>query len=79
MKMGGTKAMGASLLLLAACGGGETPQPAALTRDEEQALQDAAAMLDEANNEQSLPSGAIQQPQKKPVVRQLPRAASTPP
>lgn len=66
------------LLLLAACGGGETPQPGALTRDEEQALEDAASMLDDANNAQALPTGSTNQPQARHVTRPLPRARNAP-
>ena len=45
----------ASALCLTSCGGGETPQPAGLSRDESDALNDAAEMLDAANNGQALP------------------------
>ncbi|MFM7028104.1 MAG: hypothetical protein ACKOXK_05440 [Chakrabartia sp.] len=42
-------------LLLANCGGGETPDPAGLSRDEAEALNDAAEMLDDVNNGQDPP------------------------
>lgn len=38
------------LLLLAGCGGGEAPAPGGVTQSEAQALDDAAEMLDKANN-----------------------------
>jgi len=37
-------------LLLAGCGGGEAPAPGGVTQSEAQALDDAAEMLDKANN-----------------------------
>lgn len=39
---------------LAGCGGGGVPQPAGLSRDEAEALNDAAEMLDGMNNGQDL-------------------------
>jgi hypothetical protein len=69
---------GLALLLLASCGGGETPQPGALTRDEEQALEDAASMLDDANNEQALSTGPTNQPHARQVTRPLPRTRTAP-
>jgi len=44
-------------LTLTACGGGE-PKEGALTADEEQQLNDAAAMLDEPEDEASDENGA---------------------
>ena len=64
----------AAMLALVGCGGGEQPAPGALTRDEKQALEDAASMLDAANNEQTLPSGPILQETQAPTVRPLPRS-----
>ena len=49
-----TAALGA-LLLLSACGGGEEPAPGGLTQSEKDALDDAAEMLDQANNAADLP------------------------
>jgi len=43
------------LLLLAGCGGGEAPAPGGVTQSEAQALDDAAEMLDKANNAADLP------------------------
>lgn len=43
------------LLLLASCGGGEEPAPGGVTQSEKQALDDAAEMLDKANNAADLP------------------------
>ncbi len=42
-------------LLLAGCGGGEAPAPGGVTQSEAQALDDAAEMLDKANNAADLP------------------------
>ena len=50
MRKAGFAALAA--LTLAACGGGE-PKEGALTADEEQQLNDAAAMLDEPEDEAS--------------------------
>lgn len=43
------------LALLTACGGGEEPAPGGVTQSEKQALDDAAEMLDKANNAADLP------------------------
>lgn len=53
MRLMNTLGCVASLLLMSACGGGETPQPGGLARSETDALNDAAEMLDKANNGQS--------------------------
>ncbi len=45
----------APLLLLASCGAGEEPAPGGVTQSEKQALDDAAEMLDKANNAADLP------------------------
>ena len=45
----------APLFLLAGCGGGEEPTPGGVTQGEKQALDDAAEMLDKANNAADLP------------------------
>ena len=44
-----------AMLLLASCGGGEEPAPGGVTQGEKQALDDAAEMLDKANNAADLP------------------------
>lgn len=43
------------MLMLASCGGGEEPAPGGLTQSEKEALDDAAEMLDKANNAADLP------------------------
>lgn len=44
-----------ALLALTSCGGGEEPAPGGVTQSEQQALDDAAEMLDKANNAADLP------------------------
>lgn len=43
------------ILLLASCGSTEEPAPGGVTQGEKQALDDAAEMLDKANNAADLP------------------------
>lgn len=52
-----TRFMGALFfpILMAGCGGGEAPAPGGVTQSEAQALDDAAEMLDKANNAADLP------------------------
>lgn len=50
----------AAALLLAACGDGEVKE-GALTADEEQQLNDAAAMLDEPENEADQQEPAVEE------------------
>lgn len=52
-------------LLLASCGVGEEPAPGGVTQSEKQALDDAAEMLDKANNAADLP----RDPEPAPVDR----------
>lgn len=49
----------AAALLLAACGNGEVRE-GALTADEEQQLNDAAAMLDESDDDADEPAGELE-------------------